>query len=436
MMYHGQAMTSTHSANTDDGERYRPRVIDGRLERYLRVFGAVLVEGPKWCGKTWTGRHHSRSNAAIDDQATRNKAMLDPNTVLAGNRPRLIDEWQDAPVLWNTARRIVDDSPDKGLFIFTGSAVPPSDPTRHTGTGRFARLRMRPMSLFEAGQSSGDVSLASLFAGGPIAPAPSNLDYAGVIRMICRGGWPVGLGLPDDDALLIPREYIGAVVESDVSRVDGVARDPRRVSAVLRSLARNNASAAKLVTIQADTAAHSRGDEVSLSSVRHYVNALERIFIVENLPSWIYALGSKSQLRLTPKRHFVDPSLAVAALGATPHAVEADPNTAGFLFESLCVRDLRVYAEASGWALSHYRDNKGLEADAIVEGDNGSWGAVEVKLGMHQADEAAKTLRRLRDKLKDQVSKPSFLMILTATGGIAHTRDDGVHVVPLDCLGP
>jgi predicted AAA+ superfamily ATPase len=293
------------------------------------------------------------------------------------------------------------------------------------------------MSLYESGDSSGRVSLQTLFQQGTIDPAESAITYAKAVRLICRGGWPVSLGLPDDQAVEIPRQYLQAVASSDISRADGVRRSRVRVAAVLRAIARNTAGQAKLTTIQGDIEVDGGDVSVSKNSVQSYLDALEQIFVIDNLPPWIYSLRSKSQVRVSPTWHFTDPSLAAAALEATPETLAADPETAGLLFESLCVRDLRTYADAMDFGkVSHYRDNKGLEADAIVQGADGTWGAAEVKLGASQVDAAAENLLRLKRKLAGEVKPPAFLMILTATGGMAYTRDDGITVVPLDCLGP
>ncbi|MCL1897622.1 MAG: DUF4143 domain-containing protein [Micrococcales bacterium] len=416
---------------------YRPRLIDTQIEEYLRAFGGLVVEGAKWCGKTWTGLHHAASVVYLDDANTRERAELQPRDVLTGTKPLLVDEWQEVPKVFDAARRLIDDTPGKGHFILTGSAVPPLKATSHSGIGRFARLRMRPMSLFESGDSTGKVSLADLLTGRRIEPFAAGLSYQEVVRLLCRGGWPGSLGQPDDVAFKLPGEYLAAVAESDISRTDGVARNPKKVRQVLISLARNTATLASVGTIHTDVAGQDGlVESVSLESVRVYLDALDRIFATEDLPSWRYELRSKSQLLASPKRHFVDPSLAVAALGASPADLEADPKTTGFLFESLCARDLRVYAQANHGEVFHYRDKKNLEADAIVSSKGGKWGAVEVKLDWKRADEAAHSLLRLKKKLQGQIADPSFLMVLTATGAVAHTRDDGVHVVPIDCLGP
>jgi len=421
----------------NEPEVYRPRVADSLVAAYLRAFGGLLIEGPKWCGKTWTGRHHANSMVFIEDQDTRDLAGLDPIDVLTGPSPRLIDEWQDAPVLWDKARRMIDEAAAKGMFIFTGSTVPPKEATKHSGVGRFARLRMRPMSLFESGESTGSVSLAGLMHGEPVEPRPARLELKDVAWLICRGGWAGSLGLPAEDALVVPQQYLAGVAESDLGRVDGVDRDPVKVMAVLRSLARHTATPAKTATIHADVVGQeSQRSTVSLSGVKNYLAALDRIFVIDDLPAWRYSIRSKTQLRVAAKRHLADPSLATAALGINPAVLRRDIQTMGFLFESLCVRDLRVYAQANRAELMHYRDANGLEADAIVTGPGDQWGAVEVKLGRPGVDAAAASLLRLRKKLSGAAPEPAFLMVLTATGGVAHTRDDGVHVVPIDRLGP
>jgi predicted AAA+ superfamily ATPase len=416
---------------------YSPRVIDAQLDTLLGVFGGVLIEGPKWCGKTWTGRHHARSWVYADDPVVRLRADLDPRMVLAGQRPMLVDEWQDAPVLWDVARRMIDEDPAKGLFVFAGSASPADGAVRHSGTGRFARLRMRTMSLLETGDSTGSVALHELFDGATVAPQPSVLDYRGVIRLILRGGWPAGRGIADDAALLIPRQYVRSLAEFDLPRPDGTARNPAKVMALLRSLARHTATQASVATIRGDVVDHAEpAATIAMSTVWDYLDALRRVFAVDDLQPWIFALRSKTLMRKAPTHHLSDPSLAAAALGATSRSLHEDPNTTGLLFESLVVRDLRVYCDALGGSVFHYRDADGLEADAIVTDGQGAWGAVEVKLGSSDVDRAAATLVKLKSKLARETEPPAFLAVVTGTTGVAFTRDDGVHVIPIDCLGP
>ncbi|MDR0596532.1 MAG: ATP-binding protein [Clostridiales Family XIII bacterium] len=414
---------------------YRPRLVDERLDTLLSIFGGVLIVGPKWCGKSWTALNRARSEIYIDVQENRQRALLLPDSVLDGEAPRLVDEWQDAPGLWDAARRIIDKRHQAGLFIFTGSAVPPTQKTSHTGTGRFARLRMRPLSLYESGDSNGAVSITELFKTGSVEPAISELDLQKAVRLICKGGWPAGFWLSESGTLRIPREYMSSVINEDISRTDGVKRDPNLVALLLRSLARNTATNAKATNLKTDIETR-EGSSFSEQTIRGYCEALKRIFVLEEQDAWMPSLRSRSRIRVTPKRHFTDPSLAAAALSATPASLTKDIKTAGFLFESLCYRDLSVYMDVLNGRVFHYRDKEGLEADAILELGDGSWGAVEIKLGTYGFDAAAANLLRLKKKLGGDVPPPSFLAIVTASGGAAYQRDDGICVIPLDCLKP
>ncbi|MDR0519761.1 MAG: DUF4143 domain-containing protein [Clostridiales Family XIII bacterium] len=415
-------------------KKYRKRVIDSELSDLLKAFGGVLIVGPKWCGKSWTASRQSKSEIFIDMAQNRERALLLPESVLEGETPRLIDEWQDAPILWDAARREIDSRHAPGQFIFTGSTAPPKEKTSHTGTGRFARLRMRTLSLFESGDSTGHVSLKKLFSDGAVSPAASPLDFPGVVALMCKGGWPASFWVDEEAAYRIPKEYINAIAEVDMSAVDGVAKNPSRVAQFLRSLARNTATEAKMSTIGRDM--REDGNDMSGQTVRSYYDALKRLYAVEEQDAWLPSLRSKTRMRTSPKRHFADPSLAVAALGATPSLILQDVRTAGFLFESMCYRDISVYAEAIGGKVFYYRDENGLEADAIIQLPDGRWAAIEVKLGTFEFDAAAANLISLREKLSGDVSAPSFLAILTATSGMCYERDDGVLVIPLDLLGP
>ncbi|MCL2608091.1 MAG: DUF4143 domain-containing protein [Methanomassiliicoccaceae archaeon] len=412
---------------------YRPRVVDSRVSRLLRISGGVQITGCKWCGKSWTGVYHSKSSAFIGTESGRRIAEMDPELVLRGKEPRLIDEWQDVPNLWDVARMNIDFSTRKGMYIFAGSSVPPEDSTSHTGTGRFAAIMMRPMSLFESGDSNGSVSLSGLFDGTASVSSLSEMNYETAVDLICRGGWPAGMDMDRNDALEIPRLYSESLINSDMSRVDGVKRNPVTVRNLLRSLARNNATTAKIPVLAADM---SRDAAVSEQTVNSYMDALKRIFAIEEQTAWVPSLRSKKRVRTSPKRHFSDPSLAVACLEAGSAMILNDPNTAGFLFESMCYRDLSVYSSAFGGRVSYYCDDSDLEVDSIVEYGDGRWGAVEVKMGYKEADKAAANLLRLKNKLAAETIAPSFLMVLCATGGAAYMRKDGVAVVPMDCLGP
>jgi predicted AAA+ superfamily ATPase len=415
-------------------KEYRTRLVDSKLNILLSVFGGVLITGPKWCGKSWTASNRAQSEIFIDVPENKQRALLLPAAVLEGKTPRLIDEWQDAPNLWDAARRVIDEKHRPGLFLFTGSAVPPEQ-TSHTGTGRFARLRMWPLSLYESGDSNGGISLADLFEHGAIRPCASEMNFEKAIRLICKGGWPAAFWISDEAALHIPQEYVNMVVHEDVSRADGVKRDAGLAALLLRSLARNSATSVKATKLKADI--EEREDAtLSEQTIRSYYEALKRIFVIDEQDAWAPSLRSRSRLRVAPKRHFADPSLAAAVLGASPAKLMEDVKTAGFLFESLCYRDFSVYMGVMDGRVFHYRDKDDLEADAILELPDGRWGAVEVKLGTFEFDAAASNLLRLKKKLAEETRPPSFLAVVTASGGIAFTREDGVSIIPIDCLKP
>lgn len=420
---------------------YLPRVADGEMRAALAASPAVLIEGPRACGKTWTARRFAASEQLLDATVSaRLAANVDAAALLDGASPRLLDEWQLAPDIWNPMRRACDDRSEPGQFILTGSADPPDDITRHSGAGRVLRVQMRPMSLFESGESDGSVSLASLFAPSRRSSNDSGHRLGDLMEVACRGGWPnlVRTGAGGETALRVPRGYLDEISRTDVSRVDGVARNPEGVRRLLRSLARNTATEASFATIAADTAdAASEVGPVHRRTVASYIAALERLFVVEDLPAWKPHLTSRAQLRGAPKRHLADPSLAAAALGATGDAVMADLKFAGLLFESLVVRDLRVYGQAGGCDLSHYRDSDGLEVDAIVRHPDGRWIAAEVKLGGKAAIEGAvRNLDRLRHRVDaDRTGAPSRLVVITA-GGHGYEHPDGATVVPITSLGP
>jgi predicted AAA+ superfamily ATPase len=414
---------------------YRPRVVDSELAQRLKAVGAVVVEGPKACGKTATARQLAASEVLLDVDASARQALaVDPALVLDGPTPRLLDEWQVEPAIWNHVRRAIDDRGRSGQFVLTGSAVPADDVTRHTGAGRIARLRMRPMSLFEVGRSSGRISLAGLLDG-QIEPCPDpGLAVADLAEEIAIGGWP---GLRDRQApnvLSALRGYLDEIARVDVSRVDTARRDPDRVTRLLRSLARNTATRAAATTLAAD--AGGSDGPLKDDTVRDYLRVLDRLMVVEDQPAWAPHLRSKHRLRTAPKRHFVDPSLAVAALRTTPERLLHEIITLGFLFESLVVRDLRVYAQPADAQVLQYRDSGGLEADAIVEARDGRWMAFEVKLGQRHVDEAAAALLRFAGRVDTaRCGEPALLGVIVATG-YGYRREDGVAVVPIGALGP
>jgi predicted AAA+ superfamily ATPase len=401
----------------------------------LSAVGAVVIEGPRACGKTATARQIAASEVLLDvDSNARAAIEVDPALVLDGPTPRLLDEWQIEPAIWNHVRRAIDDRSGPGQFILTGSAVPPDDITRHTGAGRISRLRMRPMSLFETGRSSGGISLSELLEGSVSPVAEEGLSVAGLAEEIALGGWPGLRGRSVEDALLAVRDYLEEIARVDVGRVDGTQRDPSRVRRLLASLARNVATHAAATTLAEDTGG--ADGPLKDDTVREYLAALERLMVVEDQPAWAPHLRSKHRLRTASKRHFVDPSLAVAALGATPDRLLGDLNLLGFLFESLVVRDLRVYAQAADARVSQYRDSGGLEVDAIVEAGDGRWMAFEVKLGQGQIDAAAASLERFAARIDTtKCGSPALLGVIVATG-YGYRRKDGVAVIPIGALGP
>jgi predicted AAA+ superfamily ATPase len=353
--------------------------------------------------------------------------------LLKGNNPRLIDEWQVAPVLWDAVRFEVDKRAERGLFILTGSAVPPENVTAHTGTGRISRMIMRPMSLFESLESNGQISIGALFNGKQKeTDAISDLTIEQIAFLICRGGWPASIGQEKETALRMARDYVEAIIHQDISRVDNIEKNPERVRLLLRSLARNISTTANYQTIKQDIEA----TDISISdkTISTYINALRRIFVVEDINAWSPSLRSKTAIRTSEKRHFVDPSLATAVMRINPEGVLADFEYFGFLFESLCTRDIRIYAQANDADVFHYRDKTGLEADLIIRQRNGKWAAIEIKLGNKQIEEAAQNLLALRAKIdEEKMGKDSFLMIVTG-GQYAYQRNDGIWVVPIGCL--
>ena len=415
--------------------QYLDRIVDEELDSYMEAFGAVLIKGPKWCGKTRTALRHAASVIYLQDVNKRKGyqeiAKTMPSALLEGKTPRLIDEWQTIPILWDGVRFEVDQNEDMGQFILTGSAVPADNVTMHTGTGRIGTLLMRPMTLFESLESNGSVSLGSLFDGDDVK-GTSSLTIEKLAFALVRGGWPASIGVKESIALKRAREYVEAVINIDVSRVDNVEKNPERVRKLMRSLARNTSTMAKLTTIKGDIV--TEDETMSDNTLSSYMNALRRIFVIQDVPAWSPEMRSRTALRTSSKRHFVDPSIAAAVLRISPAGLLKDFNTFGLLFESLCIRDLRVYAQSLDGTVFHYHDKNDLEADAIVELYDGRWGAVEVKMGAEDIEDAAKNLIRLKEKVDTgSAGEPSFLMVITA-GEYAYRRDDGVYVVPIGCL--
>lgn len=415
---------------------YLPRVADHEMESALRAAPAVVVEGPRACGKTWTARRFAGSEVTLDDSDdVRLAVAMDPAAILDGDTPRLLDEWQLAPRIWNPMRHACDRRAVPGQFILTGSADPPDDVTRHSGAGRILRVRMRPMSLFESGESSGAVSLGRLLDGERPADGRSDLGVAEVADLVCRGGWPWLLEESPVGAQSRLRGYLAEIARTDVARSGGPAHDPAGMGRLLASLGRNESTDASYRALAADMSG-SRDTPVHPRTVKRYIDALSRLFVVEGLPAWAPHLRSRAQLRRSEKRYFVDPSLAVAALRTGPKRTRADLSFLGLLFESLAMRDLRVYAQANDCRVSYFRDAS-LEVDAVIERADGEWMAAEIKLGGEKLiEQGVNSLLRLRKRVDTaRTGKPSALIVITATG-YSFTHQDGVQVVPLSTLGP
>jgi len=418
-------------------KNYLLRLCDVELQMALKSSGAVLIEGAKWCGKTSTATHASESVVYLQDpdHAKAYQAIADtkPSLLLKGTTPRLLDEWQVAPVLWDAVRFEVDQRTEPGQFILTGSAVPMESETAHTGTGRISRIKMRTMSLFESKESNGQISLSALFdEKQENIGALSDLTIEKMAFILCRGGWPASISIEGIPACRMAIDYVEAIINQDVSRVDNVEKNPERVRLLLRSLARNISTTSTFQTIRKDMEATDIG--LSDKTIQTYMNALRRIFVIEDLPAWAPSLRSKTAIRTSEKRHFVDPSIATAVLRTNPNGILADFTFFGFLFEALCTRDIRIYAQAIDGDVFHYRDKSGLEADLIVRLRDGRWAAIEVKLGTRQIEDAAKNLLTLKSKINEEsMGKESFLMILTG-GQYAYQRKDGIWIVPIGCL--
>lgn len=415
---------------------YRKRTVDGLLDESLTMAGAVLIEGVRACGKTATALQRSASAVRFDTDTTAlDLAALSPKIILEGDTPRLFDEWQLAPQLWNHVKRAVDDRGAAGQYILTGSATPADDVTRHSGAGRILRIRMRTMSLSESSHSTSQVSLRAILDGTSEIYGNSDLELDSIAGLICSGGWPGLQSLSPSAAQVILRSYIDDVARADVIESDGVRRDQGRVRKVLSAYARHISTPATLATISTDSAG-STDSGVHVDTVRSYLDVLERVMVVEEQPSWGPHLRSRDVVRKGPIRHFVDPSLAVAALGGSVERLLADPRSLGLLFESLVIRDLRIYSQALDGEVRHYRDSAGAEADAIIQMRDGRWAAIEVKLGEGQVPGAVESLQRLVSKIDTKIAGQPAARIVITGGKYAYTRPDGTHVVPITCLAP
>lgn len=418
---------------------YKPRIVDNTIEQYLNSFGAVCIEGPKWCGKTWTSSHHSNSEIYIGDPAgnfqNRSLAQMSPDLVLDGTTPRLIDEWQEVPPLWDAVRYRVDQTGKKGQFILTGSATPNHKGIMHSGAGRIARIRMRPMSLYESGDSSGKVSLKEL-CGDAVSPVMTGeVNLKDLIGYIVRGGWPGNINMPVEQASLLPMQYIDAIIDDDIYRIDGIKRNKNKMKLLLRSLARNESTTATNISLARDIKELDDTD-IDKDTVADYLDIFKRLFIIDNQMPFSANIRSSNRVKQAEKRHFCDPSIACALLNATPAALINDLQTLGFLFEALCERDLKIYAESFGASLYHYQDYDNREIDAVIELSDGEWCAFEIKLGANQIDAAAKSLLDINEKIKkDPKGRPAkILCVICGLSNAAYKRPDGVYVIPITAL--
>lgn len=420
-------------------ENYMPRIVDEKIKTYLKVFGAVCIEGPKWCGKTWTSSYHSNSEIMIGNPdgnfQNRNLAELSPALVLEGEQPRLIDEWQEVPPIWDAVRHKVDQTPEKGQFILTGSATPNHKGILHSGAGRIAKLRMRPMSLFESGDSSGEISLEKLCRGELTPKMTGEVELKSLIEYIIRGGWPGSIHLSVEQAALLPVEYLKAVIDDDIYRIDGIKRNGTKMRLLLRSLARNESTTATNKTLKNDIKDFD-DEDIDVETVKEYLDIFERLFITDNQLPFATGVRSSTRVKQRVKRHFSDPSLACSLLKVTPESLIQDLETLGFLFESLCERDLKIYAESFGGELYHYQDYQGKEIDAVIDLPDGNWAAFEIKLGANQIDKAAESLLKIKAEFeKDSKGKPPItLCVLCGMANAAYQRTDGVFVAPITAL--
>ncbi len=420
-------------------EKYKQRIIDETVKKYLNIFGAICIEGPKWCGKTWTSRHHCKSEILIGSPErnfqNRMLAELAPSTVLEGIVPRLIDEWQDVPPLWDAVRYEVDKRATPGQYILTGSSTPKHKGINHSGAGRIARLKMRPMSLFESGYSSGIVSLKELCDGKITPKLTGEVTLSNLTEYIIRGGWPGNQDVPIKEAGLIPSEYIKAIVEDDVHRIDDIPKNRKKIQLLLRSLARNESTTVSNKTLKNDIK-EIDDEDIDTRTIASYLDIFERLFLIENQKPFDFNIRSSVRVKQSEKRHFIDPSLACALLQLNTEKLIDDLNTFGFLFEGLVERDLRIYAESFGGKLYHYQNYLNQELDAVIELEDRNWCAFEIKLGANQIESAAKNLIKIKTQIeKEEKSRPpKVLCVICGLSNAAYQREDGVFVVPITAL--
>lgn len=419
-------------------KNYRPRIIDEELEKNLKIFGAISIEGPKWCGKTWTALNHSNSVAFLNNTADnfreKHLAEMDVNLILDKEKPELIDEWQEVPAIWDAVRFKCDQDKEKGKYILTGSATPVSDKIHHSGAGRICKMKMYTMSLFESGDSTGDVSLQKLFKNNVENKLVNKVELKRLADLIVRGGWPESIEMSAEEATKITRSYLEAVLEKDIVEIDGIKRDKNKMEMLLRSLARNESTVSGNNVLIKDIDNNVTEEEVNVSrnTVTDYLDVLYRLHLIENQKSFMYKIRSRSNVGKNPKRHFTDPSLGCAALNITSEKLMNDLETFGLYFEALCERDLRIYAESIGAKLYHYRDNNtGLEIDSIIEISDGEYGAIEIKLGANKEEEAAASLKKFYDLAE---IKPKFMCIICGLYNAVVRRPDGIYVLPITAL--
>lgn len=419
-------------------DNYVKRIVDDKVEQYLHAFGAVCIEGPKWCGKTWTSRYHSESEYLVGDPdnnfQNRKLAEMSPSLILQGSTPRLIDEWQEVPPIWDAVRYEVDKRGNKGQFILTGSSTPKVKGVMHSGAGRIGKLRMRTMSLFESGRSDGKVSLKDLCRGELTPCLTGEVELSKIIDCVIRGGWPGNQDMPLSEAALLPLEYINAVVDDEVHRIDDIPRDKHKVLLLLRSLARNETTTVSNKTLKNDIKAID-DEDIDPATVAVYLDVFNRLFLIENQEPFSSNIRSSVRIKQSEKRHFTDPSLASALLHATPEKLLGDLNTLGFLFEALCEHDLRIYAESFGGKLYHYQDYANNEIDAVIELEDGEWCAFEIKLGANKIDEGAENLNSICKTISENGGKlPKVRCVICGMSNAAYRRPDGVFVVPITSL--
>lgn len=422
-----------------DKSEYRFRIVDSKIKDYLSAFGAICIEGPKWCGKTWTSSFHSNSEIYIGSPEgnfqNRRLAELSPLLILEGTQPRLIDEWQEVPQLWDAIRFEVDKDNKKGKYIMTGSATPNHKGILHSGAGRIAKIRMRPMSLYESGDSSGKISLKDLCYNNFKQAMTGEVELKKIISYIIRGGWPANIDMELEKAALLPMEYLNAVIDDDVYRIDGIKRDTKKMKLLLRSLARNESTTVTNKSLKNDVKSID-DEDIDVDTIASYLDIFDRLFITDNQQPFSTKIRSSVRVKQAEKRHFSDPSLACALLKATPDMLLGDIETLGFLFEALCERDLRIYADSFGATLYHYQDYQNKEIDAVIELPDGEWCAFEIKLGANQIDVAAENLLSIKKDIeKDENGKtPKVLCVICGMSSAAYQREDGVYVVPITAL--